>query len=220
MPRQPEPEYMDLDDEAVAYAQADFTDVNEAFVERLLELAGPCDEVVALDLGSGPGDIPMCLLERRPHWRVVGLDASFAMLRIARDAANRGGQSAPLVPILADARQCPFPDDTFDIVFSNSILHHVTAVESFWVELARVARPGAVVFLRDLVRPDSHEAAHAIVETYSGDESDLLKEEFYRSLLAAYTVDEVFGQLADAGLISLRALQSTDRHLDVLGRLG
>jgi ubiquinone/menaquinone biosynthesis C-methylase UbiE len=209
---------MDLDDEAVAYAEADFTDVNDAFIERLLELAGPRNKAVALDLGCGPGDIPMGVLERQPGWRVIGLDASFAMLRMAREAAKR--RSQPLVPILSDAKRCPFPNDTFDVVFSNSILHHVTEVQLFWAELARISRAETLVFLRDLARPDSQEAAHDIVETYSGDESSLLKEEFYRSLLAAYTVDEVCAQLAGADLKSLQVLQSTDRHLDVFGRPG
>ena len=59
MPRQPEPEYMDLPEEAAAYAEADFADVNEAFVERLLEHVGAREEELALDLGTGPGDIPL-----------------------------------------------------------------------------------------------------------------------------------------------------------------
>ena len=56
MQRKPEPQYMDDLAEAQAYAAADFAAVNEAFVDRLLDLApaGPDEAVMAVDLGTGP----------------------------------------------------------------------------------------------------------------------------------------------------------------------
>ena len=56
------------------------------------------------------------------------------------------------------------------------------------------------MLFRDLSRPKTPRRARQIVETYSGEESDLLKKLFYDSLLAAYTPDEVRGQLAAANL--------------------
>ena len=73
--------------------------------------------------------------------------------------------------------------------------------------------------LRDLARPENPEAARAIVERHSGDESALLQEEFYRSLLASYAPDELRVQLSRAQLGSLRVEMASDRHLDVFGRL-
>ena len=217
MDRQPEPEFMDIDAEAEAYAVADFAEVNNAFVERLFEVVGPCDEALAVDLGTGPGDIPLRLLRARPGWRVVAEDAAFAMLHFGRHASV-GEKRAPRW-VQADAKVLPFPAGCFDVVFSNSILHHITDVDPFWVEVKRVAKPNARVFLRDLARPRHEDAAWVIVETYSGDESALLKEEFFRSLLAAYTPDEVRAQLARADLGSLEVAMVTDRHLDIFGRL-
>lgn len=219
MDRQPEPEYMDLPDEAMAYAGADFADVNQAFVERLVELAGDAERALALDLGTGPGDIPLRLLRLRPDWRIVALDASLPMLQHTRANAQRERQTQCVYPLLADAKWCPFPAAAFDIVFSNSILHHVTDVASFWSEVGRVARPGALIFLRDLARPASLEAARAIVHQHSANESSLLQEEFYRSLLAAYTVPEVRAQLDQAGLTTLSVEMVSDRHLDIAGHL-
>ncbi|MBN2309525.1 MAG: class I SAM-dependent methyltransferase [Candidatus Hydrogenedentes bacterium] len=209
--RQPEPEYMDLDDEAVVYAEADFADVNAAFVERLIELTPAPGPLLALDLGTGPADIPRRAVAARPGWRIVAQDASFAMLSIARRADRAMGL------VQSDAKRLPFAPASFDLVFSNSILHHITNVEPFWAEVKRVAKPGAAVFLRDLARPDSAERAHAIVETYSGREPDLLKEEFYRSLLSAYTPGEIRGQLERAGLAMLDVALVTDRHVDIWG---
>ncbi|HUW60909.1 MAG TPA: class I SAM-dependent methyltransferase [Candidatus Bathyarchaeia archaeon] len=219
MERQPEPEAMDLEEEAAAYAAADFADVNEAFVERLVELAGPVDRALALDLGTGPGDIPLRLWRRRGGWKIVAGDVSHAMLELARSAIKKAGAADSLWPVEQDAKAAPFKSRAFDVVFSNSILHHITDTGRLWGEVGRVSLPGTLIFLRDLARPRSAQAASEIVRRYAGAESALLQEEYYRSLLSAYTPDEVGAQLACAGLDGLRVEMVTDRHLDVFGRV-
>ncbi|HDP35947.1 MAG TPA: class I SAM-dependent methyltransferase [Candidatus Hydrogenedentes bacterium] len=219
MQRVPEPEYMDIDEEAAAYANADFNEVNAAFVNSLLEFVGPGNDSYMLDLGSGPGDIPRRISEARPDWRIVGIDASMPMLR--RAAARRAPPKtrAHLWYVLCDAKRLPFPSQSCDIVVSNSILHHLEDTVTFWKEVERVMRPGGRLFLRDLSRPADKAEAARVVDKYSGNETALLKEEFYRSLLAAYTPDEVRSQLNDADLTGMRVARVTDRHLDVWGTL-
>ncbi len=50
MKRIPEPEYMDMQDEADAYADADFNDVNAAFVNDLLAFVGDRDQARIIDM--------------------------------------------------------------------------------------------------------------------------------------------------------------------------
>ena len=210
---------MDDAAEAKAYAEADFAAVNDAFVARLLQVAGPIDQARAVDMGAGPADIPIRLLRARPHWRVAAVDASGAMLAIARTAIDAAGLAGAITPVLADAKGTPLAAGAYDVIFSNSILHHITDTASFWAEVKRLGRRGAAVFLRDLARPFSAAAARAIVNRYAAGESALLQEEYYRSLLSAYTVDEVRVQLASAGLGGLNVQMITDRHLDVWGAM-
>lgn len=214
MERRPEPEWMDDPEEARAYADADFTEVNAAFVERLLEVAPGRTPIRAMDLGCGPGDIALRVKQARPAWLVAGLDAAMAMLRHAR--RNAGSSAAPHW-VIADAQGTPFPDASFDLVFSNSILHHVGDPGALWSEVRRLVKPGAAVFFRDLLRPASEEEARRLVSQYAANESALLQEEFYRSFLAAYTVKEVWQQLVENGLGGLRVAAVTDRHLDIWG---
>ncbi|MCX7049749.1 MAG: methyltransferase domain-containing protein [Candidatus Sumerlaeota bacterium] len=218
-PRVPEPEFMNMPEEAEAYSVADFSEVNQAFADRLVELAGSIGYADALDVGCGPADIPIRIIRVRPAWRITALDASPAMIQWARHNILAAGLSASIRIELADAKNTLLPTAAFDVIFSNSILHHVSDTGAFWREMKRLGRPGAVLFLRDLARPESPEAARAIVRQYAGAESQLLQDEYYRSLLAAYTVDEVRGQLASAGLDTLQAEMATDRHLDIFGRL-
>ncbi len=219
MERQPEPELMDLESEAAAYADADFAEVNAAFVERLLELIGHHDHPVAVDLGTGPGDIPLRIAAGRGGWRILAVDASWAMLQRAREASRNATAAEAVHFIQADVKRLPVTSRSCDIVFSNSILHHVSGTAAFWAEVRRIARRGTWVLVRDLVRPGSRDEARQLVDRYAGGESPLLQEEFYRSFLAAYTPEEVREQIAQAGLVGLGVELVTDRHLDVVGRI-
>ena len=219
MQRRPEPEFMDDQAEAAAYAEADFADVNQAFADRLLALAGPMARARAADLGTGPGDIPVRVARARPGWHVTAVDAAPAMLDYARRAVGAHGLADRIALVCADAKDTRLPAAHFDVVFSNSILHHVTDTAALWAELRRIARPGALAFFRDLARPADESAARRIVRTYAGEGSELMQQEYYRSLLSSYTVEEVRRQLAAAGLGGLVVEMSSDRHLDAFGYL-
>ena len=210
---------MDVYAETQAYAQADFADVNQAFVERLLELTAHKDVVTAVDLGTGPADIPVRILRARPDWYIVAVDASEPMLHFARKRLLKEGLISSIELVLADAKATGLSSYFFDVVFSNSILHHLTDTDLFWAEVKRLAIPGAIVLLRDLARPATTGDARKIVQQYASGESELLQQEYYRSLLAAYTVEEVRAQLDEAGLQALQVAMVSDRHLDVFGRL-
>jgi len=218
-PRQPEPEFIDLPEEAAAYAHADFAEVNQAFVDRLIEQAGDLPSARCIDLGTGPADIPIRLLKQRPGWRVTAIDASPPMLGFARHAVEQAGLGGAIQLLQADAKDTGLPARSFDVILSNSILHHVNDTLRFWREVSRLGADGATVFLRDLMRPPTLADAKEIVRRHAGNESPLLQKEFTRSLMAAYTPEEVRRQLISAGLKQLRVEVVTDRHLDIFGQL-
>lgn len=211
---------MDLPDEARAYAQADFAEVNQAFVDDLLARFEPSDPPRVVDLGCGPADILIRLAQARPTWHVTGVDVSEAMLDLARQAIHTAGLADRITLCLADAkRPQTLPPHAFDAVISNSILHHVTDTASLWQQVKVLGRAGSFVFFRDLFRPASEARARQLVQTHAAQESDLLQEEFYRSLLSAWTPEEIRAQLAEAGLAGLAVKTLNDRHVDIYGEL-
>jgi ubiquinone/menaquinone biosynthesis C-methylase UbiE len=220
MNRQPEKEVMDGSAEAAAYAAADFSAVNDAFADRLIDLSGNVQAAVAVDLGAGPGDIALRIWRRRPGWRIVAVDGSAAMLRLAKEAIDKAGAGRWIDLLEADALASGLAGGTFDIVYSNSLLHHIRDPLALWRSMAALPKPGGLLFLRDLCRPATGEQARQIVQNYAGGESELLQKEFFDSLLAAYTVEEVRSQLTSAGLGRLSVAMSSDRHLDVWGQMG
>jgi ubiquinone/menaquinone biosynthesis C-methylase UbiE len=206
-----------FDEEVEAYRTADFTEVNRDFALRALELAGPRGR--AVDLGTGPAQIPLLLCSLAPGWRVLAVDASAEMLRAARAARAAAGLERRVELLRADATRLRKVRGGFDLVISNSLLHHLADPMPFWREVARLAGKKGAVFVQDLARPLSRSRARALVRRHAGDQTPLLRELFYRSLLAAFTPLEVRGQLRAARVRGLRVGMCSDRHLLVSGRL-
>lgn len=217
IPRMPEPEVMSVAEEAEAYARADFREVNARFVRRLLALAGRRPRARAIDLGTGPADIPVRIARARPGWRIVAVDASVPMLRAARAAVRKAGAGRAIRLLRADACATGLPARTFDVVFSNSLPHHLRDPMALWREIARLAKPRGLVFVRDLRRPPTCARARRLVARYAAGEPPVLQRSFYNSLLAAFTPAELRAQLRRAGLDRLRVVRSSDRHVDVVG---
>jgi SAM-dependent methyltransferase len=107
-------------------------------VVRRLVGAGPG---ASLDLGCGTGFYLPVLHEL--GWTPTGVDLSSDQLRFAR---QRAGDVAEL--ILADASDLPFPDESFELVFSAFTHSDIDAFAGAVTEAARVLRPkGRFVYL-------------------------------------------------------------------------
>jgi SAM-dependent methyltransferase len=109
-------------------------------------------------------------------------------------------------------------DKAFDAILSKDLLHHLPDPLVLWREAARLGRQGAAVYVMDLVRPPTPLDARRIIDAVAASEDPILREDFYRSLCAAFTPVEVQQQLRDAGL-DLRVQTVSDRHMLVSGQL-
>ena len=201
-----EPELMDDAAQALAYARADFADVNRGFVDRFRTMFPDLAGSRVVDLGCGPADIPIRLARTLPRLAVTGVEASAAMIGLAHEAVRSAGLETSIHLVRARLPALPFPSGTFDAVIANSLLHHLAEPGVFWREVQR------------LCRPDSPSHARDLAETYAGGESPLLKRDFYNSLRAAFTPAEVARQLARQ-LPQLSCRVVSDRHWVVTGRL-
>jgi len=212
-----EPEIMDGEAEAGAYARADFADSNQWYADHLAaEFAAHLRAVV--DLGCGPADVTLRVAHAAPDARIVAVDGSGPMLEHARVAVNAAKLASRITLHLGRIPGLPLPEHHFDAVLSKDMLHHLPDPHALWSEVRRLARPGAAVYVMDLVRPDSPLAAKEIVERVAPHESPVLKEDFYNSLCAAFTPEEVRNQLRSAAL-PLSVVQATQRHMIIKGTL-
>jgi ubiquinone/menaquinone biosynthesis C-methylase UbiE len=207
-----EPEAMDTPEEADGYEAMDHSAPNTAFVERLIELGA---RGRMLDLGTGPGHVPVLVCAAIPDARVVGIDLSRNMLVHAerRRAASAWPERIELR--LTDAKQLDFEDAAFDAVFSNTILHHIPDPVPFLREARRVLRPGGALLVRDLFRPESAERVAELVQLHAADATAEQRELFRASLCAALTPDELRAVADEAGLAAAEIVIDTDRHVSL-----
>lgn len=218
MDRIPEPELMDELEQARAYASADFEEPHSRCIALLVETfpdLGP--KGVAIDLGCGPGDITLRFARAFPGWEVDGVDGARAMLRFGEEALARSDLGARVRLRHAYLPDDPLPRERYDLVFSNSLLHHLADPAVMWQTVRAIAPAGTPVFIMDLMRPASREEARRLVEEYSEGEPEGLRRDFYHSLLAAYRPKEVEEQLRRAGL-ELEVAPVSDRHWLARGR--
>ena len=208
-----EPEVMDTREEAEAYDAMDHSVVNTAFVERVVELGA--SEGHFLDLGTGPAQIPIFLAQSCPRIRITGIDLSVNMLALGEQHVTEAELADRIALECVDAKDLPYSDQSFDGVVSNSIIHHLPDPMAAVREISRVIRPGGLILIRDLMRPDTPEAAQALVDRYAADDTPYQKKLFYDSFLAALTIPEIEAMLAQTSLTDAIVVQSSDRHWSV-----
>ena len=220
MQRVPEPELMDDAAQARAYAEADFEEPHDAFVDLLRDrLPGLAPSGVALDLGCGPGDVTYRFAAALPGWRVDGIDGSEPMIVLARQDARAEAVGERARFACVRLPEGAPPGARYDLVFSNSLLHHLADPMHLWEAIARNAAPGGRFFVMDLLRPGSRARATELVDQYAAGEPDVLRHDFHASLLAAYRVDEVEAQIARSKLPPAAVEAVSDRHLVAHGAL-
>ena len=236
IPRVLEPEVMAGAEEAGEYDEMDFSATDRLFAERAAELARGARRAMAartpsmtapeapavaaskapfiVDIGSGNAKIPlaMCAL-LPPAAAVCAVEMSTEMLAVAaRNRAREGVAARRLYLMKGDAKRLPFAADSIDMVTSNSLVHHIPDPRAVFAEVARIARRGGPLLIRDLVRPESEAALEHILATHAAQASPLQRTLFADSLRAALTVDEVRQMLDECGLADVAVSQITDRH--------
>lgn len=102
-----------------------------------------------LELGCGTGDDSRALAELvGPTGEVVGIDASEAMITVARRRTD--GTGLPVTFHVGDAMQLDLPTDSFDAVRCERLLVHVPDPAGVLGEMVRVTRPGGRVVVVDV----------------------------------------------------------------------
>lgn len=218
MERVPEAEIMDEPEQVRAYATANFEQENQAFVDRFLEYVPDLPDGHILDLGCGPADIPIRLARALPGCRITGVDGSQPMIDAGKEAIKAAGV-ADRITLRCERLQSLSAEEPYDAIISNSLLHHLINPLRFWFAIKQLIKPGGPVLVMDLLRPESPAAAQAIVDQYAAHESPILRRDFYNSLLAAFTEDEVAAQLAEMNFSRLLIDVPDDRHWMVGGRV-
>jgi ubiquinone/menaquinone biosynthesis C-methylase UbiE len=201
---------MESDEEARDYDSMDHAAVNRAFVDDLLAGGDVAGEVI--DLGTGTAQIPILLCQQVEECRVMAIDLSVAMLDLARLNIEVNSLIDRIALAHIDSKELLYEDDQFDVVISNSIVHHIPEPGTVIAEAVRVTRPGGRLFFRDLLRPSDESTVAQLVATYAGEADVRQRKMFDDSLRAALSLDEVREMVVALGFDPESVAATSDRH--------
>jgi ubiquinone/menaquinone biosynthesis C-methylase UbiE len=205
-----EPEAMDTPEEARDYDGMDHGGVNRVFVADFVAVWD--GTVPILDTGCGTAQIPIELCRQAPGARVVALDMAEHMLAVAKDNVRTAGLAERIQLERGDAKKLSHADRSFAAVMSNSIVHHIPEPGQVLAEMVRVVRAGGLIFVRDLLRPETEPELDHLVRTYAGDANAHQRQMFADSLRAALNLTEIRQMVSSLGCHPSEVRQTTDRH--------
>jgi len=168
---------------------------------RVVELARPQHDWVALDVSTGAGHTALAFAPFVT--RVVATDLTPQMLDAARRlAADRHVANVEFRP--ADAHTLPFDDDTFHLVTNRIALHHYPDPPRAVGEMARVCRSGGIVALVDNTVPADKQTSDYI------NDFERLRDPSHHMALPAARLEAHF---ADVGL-RVEHRECLRKHMD------
>jgi ubiquinone/menaquinone biosynthesis C-methylase UbiE len=213
---------MDTALEADDYDAMDHAAVNTTYVGDLLAVWQPRAEVATrvLDVGTGTALIPLEIAKNLQHAHILGIDLASHMLAVAQRNVELANLNGRVSLANMDAKALPLSEH-FDAVVSNSVVHHIPEPVTVLRVMRARTKPDGVLFVRDLVRPNSVAEIERLVTMYSGLRPseivaaarwDRQRELFAASLHAALSLEEIRAVAEAIDIPSTCVQLTSDRH--------
>lgn len=207
-----EPEVMDTLEEACEYDSMDHSQVNEVFCNDFFAARNLNDGVRILDVGTGTAQIPIAMCKRNSGLKITAIDLAESMLTLGNKNIQTARLEDSITLVQVDSKKMPYPDESFDQVVSNSIIHHIPNPVECFKEMIRVTKKDGLLFIRDLLRPFSLVELQNIVNLHAGDATPKQKQLFTDSLHASLSLAEVREMVKRLGFEAFTVIQSSNRH--------
>ena len=214
-PRELENEAMEGLDEVRAYdglVQKYLGILHEGFVQTLLNIAPPSG--TALEVGTGTGHIAILFAKYAPKYKIYALDLSSDMLKVAIENASVMGVKN-VIFFRGDAVSLPFKNNSFDLVFSHNMLHHIIDPHVALHEMYRVLKKDGALAIRDLKRLSPF-FRWLHVNIFGMRYNKTMKRQYNDSIKAAFSVSEWQDFLRILGLKNAELKYNFITHITIL----
>jgi len=134
---------------ASSYEKATRLVIDSYYSHVAQEIVVHLEKGTILDLGTGPGYLPIEIANRSSNIRIVGVDLSRKLIEMARLNAARAGLSDRLKFQLGNAGRLNFEDSAFDMVMSTGMLHSLKAPVKVLKEIYRVLKKDGEAWIYD-----------------------------------------------------------------------
>jgi 2-polyprenyl-3-methyl-5-hydroxy-6-metoxy-1,4-benzoquinol methylase len=122
-----------------------------AIAENLLKRIPVKPEMTALDFGAGTGILSFMLANRFAS--ITMMDTASGMVSVMQEKVAEEG-ATNLKPVHFDLVQEAHHLETFDVVFTQMVLHHIPDIDGILSRFHTVLRPGGYVAIADLYPED------------------------------------------------------------------
>lgn len=146
-----------------------------------------------LDIGSGAGGADVVLVRDHAARRVTGIDVAKELIALAAARARELGLEDRIEYRLVQPGNLPFPNDSFDAVFSKDAIIHVGDKAALYSEVFRVLRPGGNLFVGDWLKSDD-DALQPLVDEFvaaSGHDFTMVSLTFVANLVSRLGFESV-----------------------------
>jgi ubiquinone/menaquinone biosynthesis C-methylase UbiE len=134
---------------ATAYEKATRMVIDSYYRPLAQEIVSGRASGMILDLGTGPGYLPVEIASRSPSIRIIGIDLSRKLIHMARVNAARAGFSDRLTFQVGNAARLEFDENVFDMVMSTGMLHSLKDPVKVLSEIYRVLKRGGEARIYD-----------------------------------------------------------------------
>jgi ubiquinone/menaquinone biosynthesis C-methylase UbiE len=172
------------------------------------------DHGSVLEIGPGPGYLGLEWLRKTKNTILIGAEISNDMIILANKNAAEYDLTDRVSYVEADGKYLPFPDRSFDGVFTHASLHEWADPEMVFREIHRVLKPGGYFYISDLRRNITwivKQLMNAMVKPRE------IRPGLHTSLRAAYTVIELRQMLARTPLNNAQ-VRANPFGLQITGR--
>lgn len=178
-----------------------------ATTKKLAELADIKQPMKVLDAGSGLGG-PSRYLAETFGCTVVGVDITPSFVKLSNVLAKRTGLSDLVSYEICDLLALPFPDNSFNVVWTQHVVMNIPEREKVYREFHRVLLPKGKLVFFDVVAADDKPELHFPVPWAESSETSFL-----------LTKDETLQALQQAGLEQGSWQDVTEPSLQALANL-
>ena len=140
---------------ASAYAKATRMAIDSYYRQVAKKIVAHLKSGTILDLGTGPGYLPIEIVKKSSQIQIIGIDLSRRLIQMARANALTAGLADRLNFQLGNAAALDFEDSFFDMVISTGMLHSIKEPVKVLQEIYRVLKAGREAWIFDPARVTS-----------------------------------------------------------------
>jgi ubiquinone/menaquinone biosynthesis C-methylase UbiE len=134
---------------ASAYAKATRMAIESYYRQVAERIADRIQSGTILDLGTGPGYLPIEIARKSSQIQITGVDLSRKLIQMARSNSSAAGLADRLNFQLGNAAALDFEDSSFDMVISTGMLHSIKEPAVVLQEVYRVLKAGGEAWIFD-----------------------------------------------------------------------